>query len=521
MVKNPILTGMNPDPSACTDGQRYYIATSTFEWYPGIKIYVSDDLANWDLVARPLTTKQVNLKGIPDSAGVWAPGLRYFDGKFWLTYSVMHQIDGVYKDLRNYVVTAEHVEDEWSDPIFIGAQGFDPSLFQDDDGQIYLVSQNWDYRQTYLHQKFNGILMQKFDDEKKTLVGPSKRIFTGSPQGGTEGPSIFRHNGYYYLLMAEGGSGRHHSITVARSQRVTGPYKLSPNVTLLTAFNADDQPIQKAGHGNLIETPDGRTFLVHLMSRYLPGTGMSMLGRETAIEEITWQDDWPILKGGGQAPAEVVEDLPRVTPESTYETDFSGGLDLSWSSLRQPSLQKKSQEVGLVLKADESLSSLLSQAMVVRSWQAFSFETTATLSFEPQSFRHQAGLVLYYNTKNWLFLYVSHDEITDRRILNLQMAKQGHITEPSNGLYAYLPDNGDVQLRFVVATGVAHAYYQVKADGFQSFGRHIDVSFLSDEGVGGWGFTGAMIGLTAIDTDRKDTTATFSHFEMKTTEEKL
>ncbi|RXT54959.1 family 43 glycosylhydrolase, partial [Lacticaseibacillus chiayiensis] len=118
MVKNPILTGMNPDPSACTDGQRYYIATSTFEWYPGIKIYVSDDLANWDLVARPLTTKQVNLKGIPDSAGVWAPGLRYFDGKFWLTYSVMHQIDGVYKDLRNYVVTAEHVEDEWSDPIF-------------------------------------------------------------------------------------------------------------------------------------------------------------------------------------------------------------------------------------------------------------------------------------------------------------------------------------------------------------------------------------------------------------------
>ena len=144
LVVNPILRGMNPDPSVCSDGNSYYIATSTFEWYPGIKLYRSEDLANWRLVSRPLTQKQIDLVGVPDSAGIWAPGLRYIDGQFWLTYSVMYQIDGVYKDLRNYVVTATHVEDEWSEPIYLGSQGFDPSLFKDDDGAFYVLSQNRD-----------------------------------------------------------------------------------------------------------------------------------------------------------------------------------------------------------------------------------------------------------------------------------------------------------------------------------------------------------------------------------------
>ncbi|KMO48329.1 glycoside hydrolase family 43 protein [Lacticaseibacillus rhamnosus] len=517
MVKNPILTGMNPDPSACTDGKRYYIATSTFEWYPGMKIYASDDLAHWELVARPLTTKQINLQGIPDSAGVWAPGLRYFAGKFWLTYSVMHQIEGVYKDLRNYVVTADRVEDDWSDPIYIGSQGFDPSLFQDDDGQIYVVSQNWDYRQSYGHQKFNGILMQRFDVEQKKVVGPSFQVFAGSPQGGTEGPSIFKRHGFYYLLMAEGGSGRHHSVTVARSQKVTGPYELSPHVTLLTAYNADQQPIQKAGHGNLIETPDGRTFLIHLMSRYLPGTGLSVLGRETAIEEVVWQQDWPVLRSGGLAPETVLSDLPNAPQPHSYVTNFDGPLDKGWSSLRQPLLGTIKPD-GLELKADESLSSLFSQALVTRSWPDFSFTADTTVQYTPTSYRHQAGMTLYYNTRNWVLLYISYDEATQRRILNMQTAKHGEITEPSNGLYAYLPDDGPIQLRFSVEDATVQAYYRVGDGDFQAFGRHLDVSYLSDEGVGGWGFTGAMVGLTAIDTDRKDTTATFTHFAINTTE---
>lgn len=520
MATNPILTGMNPDPSVCTDGKRYYVATSTFEWYPGMKIYASDDLANWQLVARPLTEKHISLQGIPDSAGVWAPGLRYFAGKFWLTYSVMHQIEGVYKELRNYVVTAEHVEDEWSDPIYIGSQGFDPSLFQDDDGQYYVVSQNWDYRQSYQHQKFNGILMQRFDAAQKKVVGPSVRIFAGSPQGGTEGPSIFHRHGYYYLLMAEGGSGRHHAVTVARSQKVTGPYALSPHVTLLTAYNADDQPIQKAGHGNLIETPDGRTFLIHLMSRYLPGTELSVLGRETAIEEVVWDQDWPVLSTGGVAPSLVLHDLPDATKGSDFETHFDQALDKGWSSLRQPLLGKVTAH-GLELQADESLSSLFSQAMVARSWPDFSFTATTTVQFDPQSFRHQAGLVLYYNTRNWVFLYLSHDEVTNRRILNMQVAKYGQIMEPSNGLYAYLPDDGPIHLQFRVDQANAEAYYKIGDGDFHAFGRHLDVSYLSDESVDGWGFTGAMIGLTAIDTDRKNTTATFTHFAIKTTEEQL
>lgn len=512
MVINPILRGMNPDPSICSDGKYYYIVTSTFEYYPGFKIYRSTDLANWELIARPLTEDKINLRGIPNSAGIWAPGINYIDNKFYLTFSLMHQINGVYKDIRNYLITADDVTGEWSKPIYIGSQGFDPFIFKDTDGKFYIVSQNWDYRRTYTHQAFNGILIQEYDPKSKKALGNGKVIFKGTPQGGSEGPSIFMKDGYYYLLSANGGSGRHHAICVARSKNIFGPYELSPQVSLVTSYNYQDNYLQKAGHGNLVETPDGKTFLVHLVARYLPDTEISVLGRETAIEPIIWKDGWPYIAEDSNEPKETVDELPDNIVTGDYDTDFREGLDLSWSSLRGPVKYDLTND-GLKLYGNESLSSLWYQSLLSKSWPSFSFDVETSFEFDPKDFRDQAGLVLYYNSENWVFLYVSHDELTNRKIVNLQISKNGEVTEPSTGLYFYLPEDEEVKLRFSIDMATAQAYVYSQNE-WKPFGRAIDASFLSDEKVKGWSFTGAMAGITVIDTRLKNNYATFKNFKL-------
>lgn len=508
MAENPILRGMNPDPSICTDGKNYYIVTSTFEYFPGLKLYQSNDLANWHLISRPLRENQINLRGIPDSAGVWAPSIRYFNHQFYLTYSVMNNINGVYKDLKNYLVIADKADGEWSTPVYIGSQGFDPSIFKDDDGKFYILSQNWDYRRTYTHQPFNGILLQKYDAKKMAVFGKEKVIWQGTPQGGTEGPSISKKNGYYYLLTANGGSGRHHSIAVARSKHVFGPYILSPKVNLITSFNNSEDILQKSGHGNIVETATGRTYLVHLVARYLPETETSFLGRETAIEEINWENNWPVLVDGNDTPQSKVLSLAKNPVNPLYVTNFKNGLDLSWSSLRQAPKYKITSN-GLKLYGNESLSSRFEQALLTKQLPSFNIDVSTVFSFKPESFRDQAGLVLYYNTENWLFLYVSYDEMTNRRIVNLQLSHNGQVIEPTNGLYFYLPENENIKLAFKVRNAVVATYVNDK-----EYGRHIDISFMSDEKVKGWGFTGTVTGITVIDTRLKSNYAVFHNFKL-------
>jgi len=147
LIRNPILPGFNPDPSILRVGDDYYIATSTFEWFPGVQIHHSKDLANWELVTRPLNRKaQLDMRGDPDSCGVWAPCLTHDGEKFWLVYTDVKRKDGSFKDAHNYIVTADKIEGPWSDPVYVNSSGFDPSLFHDDDGKKYFVNMSWDHR---------------------------------------------------------------------------------------------------------------------------------------------------------------------------------------------------------------------------------------------------------------------------------------------------------------------------------------------------------------------------------------
>src|SRR3954467_13027217 len=203
-IRNPILPGFNPDPSIVRVGEDYYIATSTFEWFPGVQIHHSRDLVNWRLLTRPLTrASQLDMLGDPDSGGVWAPCLTHADGLFHLIYTDVKRygrttVGGAsgasLRDFHNYLVTAETIDGHWSDPVYLNSSGFDPSLFHDADGKKYLLNQLWDHRPG--HSRFAGIVLQQYDAAARTLVGSRKNIFRGTALGLTEAPHLYQRNGY-------------------------------------------------------------------------------------------------------------------------------------------------------------------------------------------------------------------------------------------------------------------------------------------------------------------------------------
>ena len=271
MITNPILPGFNPDPSICRVGDDYYVATSTFEWFPGVQIHHSKDLVHWELIGHALReTRLLNLKGVPSSGGVWAPALSYADGLFYLCYTVVHQHEAATKDTPNFLTTASSIEGPWSDPVFINSSGFDPSLFHDDDGKKYWLNMVWDHRPD--RHPFYGIVLQEYDPESKKLAGKPELIFKGSPIRLTEGPHLYKRNGYYYLLTAEGGTEYEHAVTLARSHDLLGPYELHPQNPILTSSGKPELSLQKAGHASLVETQGGEWYMPHLCGRPLSGT---------------------------------------------------------------------------------------------------------------------------------------------------------------------------------------------------------------------------------------------------------
>jgi hypothetical protein len=299
MIANPILPGFNPDPSIVRVGDDYYIATSTFEWFPGVQIHHSRDLVHWRLLARPLNrATQLNMLGDPDSCGVWAPCLSYADGLFWLIYtdvkrfgrtSVAGSSGASMRDFHNYLVTSLRIDGEWSDPVYLNGSGFDPSLFHDDDGRKYLLNMLWDHRPG--HNRFAGIVLQEYSVKERKLTGDRINIFQGTLLGLTEGPHLYKRNGWYYLLTAEGGTNWNHAVTMARSRNLTGPYELHPDTYIVSARHRPDAELQRAGHASLVETQNGETYMAYLCGRPLRNRGRCTLGRETAIQKMVWSED--------------------------------------------------------------------------------------------------------------------------------------------------------------------------------------------------------------------------------------
>ena len=519
-ITNPILPGFNPDPSILRVGEDYYIATSTFEWYPGVQIHHSRDLANWELVTRPLTRKsQLDMRGDPDSCGVWAPCLTHDGEQFWLVYTDVKRTDGSFKDAHNYIVTAPSIEGPWSDPIYVNSSGFDPSLFHDDDGRKWFVNMLWDHRTRPL--KFAGIALQEFDPRAGKLVGPVKNIYQGTDLKLVEGPHLYKRNGWYYLLTAEGGTAYDHACTFARSRTIDGPYETHPQKHILTSKDAPLAALQRAGHGDIVETPQGKTYLVHLTGRPTTQERRCVLGRETAIQEAHWgEDDWLYVKNG-PVPSLHVE-VPGARGEDKYWAEqrytFETGLHKDFQWLRTPETERIFATEGgkLRLFGRESIGSWFEQALIARRQTHFSYDAETVVDFLPTDERQFAGLTAYYSRYNFFYLAVTAHSDGQRELLLMSSEiswPDGNLRFPAAPVQ--IPNEGKVKLALQIRGKRLQFFYALEGQDLQPIGPVLDASILSDE-CGGHqahgSFTGAFVGVAASDLNGTARPADFDYF---------
>ncbi|HOJ76985.1 MAG TPA: glycoside hydrolase family 43 protein [Bacillota bacterium] len=520
-ITNPILPGFNPDPSILRVGDDYYIATSTFEWFPGVQIHHSRDLIHWQLIARPLNRiSQLDMRGNPCSGGIWAPCLSYDNGVFYLIYTDVKHFDGTVADCHNYLVTATEITGEWSEPVYLNSSGFDPSLFHDDDGRKWLLNMVWDFRKG--RNRFGGILLQEYSVEEKKLIGPVYNIFKGTKFGLTEAPHLYKHKGYYYLMTAEGGTFWEHAVTMARSQTLIGPYEVDPENPVLTSRYDCTLELQRAGHASLVETQNGEWYLVHLCGRPMPSKGFCVLGRETAIQKVVWTDDgWLRLAEGGnkpfvKVPAPDLSECPW--PQLPERDDFdSEELNIHFQTLRIPLgedvLSLKERPGYLRLKGRESLHSRYVQSLVARRQQSFVYTATTCVEFNPESFQQMAGLVCIYNSANYYYLCVTHEEGIGK-CLKIIICDNNTRDE---GLEKPIKLNdGPCYLRVVVNYDKLQFYYSIDGVNWTAVGDYYDASKLSDEYlhyIRMEGFTGAFVGLCCQDLSGRRKHADFDFFE--------
>ncbi len=527
MIKNPILRGFNPDPSIIRVGEDYYIATSTFEWFPGVQIHHSRDLKNWTVIAQPLNrTSQLDMKGNPDSCGVWAPCLSYDGGVFYLVYSNVRSFDGVWKDTPNYLVTTRDITGEWSDPIYLSSRGFDGSMFHDTNGKKYFLNMLVDHRKSKL---FGGIELQEYDPVQKQLIGDVAYLHSGTSLGCTEGPHIFKKGGYYYLLLAEGGTEYGHAESIARSKSLLGPYKMHPDTAIITCTSDPSHGLQKSGHGDFVETPDGRWYFVFLVGRPLSAHGRCILGRETAIEEIEWKEDgWPYLKSGSKLPRVEVPglDVEEFSFEKTsIRDDFdSEELSIDFQSLRIPkderwiSLQER--KGFLRLKGKESLTSTHTQALLARRVQHFKTEVSTSLEFDPKDILEMAGLVFYYNTGHYHYLHVTSNYEGTKKLLRVISSDHFAMVEQEQEID--ITGQERIVLKGVLNHDTLQFYYSIdEENNFHAIGETLDASILSDDYVRDRderyrpAFTGMFVGMCCQDLAYNRKHADFDWFEYK------
>jgi xylan 1,4-beta-xylosidase len=524
-VQNPVLPGFHPDPCIIRHDGWYYVVTSTFEWWPGVQINRSRDLVTWEIAGYALTRRsQLDLRGVPDSGGVWAPALSFSDGRFWLAYSDVKAFVGPAKDVRNFLVTATAIEGPWSEPVYLNSSGFDPSLFHDDDGRKWLVNQLW--KPSLGPDAFDGIVLQEYSPSQQCLIGEPHKIFQGSSLGTTEGPHLYRKDGFYYLVTAEGGTGWTHAVTVARARHLFGPYEISPHHPLLTSAGHPESPLQKSGHASFVCDENGRWFMAHLCSRVIPGTRRCTLGRETAVQPIMWPaGDWPRIAGGGSAPLEKFELKASAGHPyfDRFEDDFHAPvLSPHWNTLREPAssswLRLDERPGFLRLYGRHSIQSLFEHSLVGCRVAHHRCDIRTLLEYKPHSPRQRAGLALYYNTSNFYYLNVSASG--RGAVINVLVCDNGRYREDPDAA-VHVPAGVRFELRARLRDASLTFSCVVDDDEPRAIGGDFDATTLSDDypldsGVG-WAFTGVFAALCTQDSTHRPAPADFDWFRYEAT----
>ncbi|MER6129182.1 family 43 glycosylhydrolase [Streptomyces sp. NPDC001795] len=525
VLRNPVIRGFAPDPSLVRSGDWYYVATSSFEWFPTIPIHRSRDLAHWEYAGHVRgAVPGDSLAGVPDSGGIWAPSLSWDGERFWMVYSIVRSIGTPYFDLDTYVTTATEADGKWAAPRRVASHGFDPAFFHDE-GRLWLLNMQSDHRPG--GERFAGIVVTELDRDSLAPLGGTHLLLQHERL--IEGPKLLRREGWYYLVLAEGGTGFEHGVRVARSRTITGPYELD-GTPLLTSRDDPSVPLQKAGHAELVETPDGEWFMSHLAARPLrtPDGLRCTLGRETAIQAVTWDADGrPRLRHGGWHPAAEVEVPTRPGPLSPAPR--IDGLSWPWSTLRghpDPSWADTGSRPGWIrLRGRQGPESLWEQSLLAQRITEHRAEAEVTVEATPRTFTQAAGLVLRYNTASYLALDVTWAEPKGEPQRGQQWKGAGRTVlrllerdEQGARQVALV----DVEAADPVTLGVsvdgADAQFWFVRDGARTpVGPPLDFSRLSDDYGSRLRFTGAFAGIHAHDLVDAAFTADFTGFRLTCT----
>lgn len=521
MIQNPILPGFCPDPSIIRVGEDYYIACSSFEWWPGVKLYHSKDLEHYEQLPSPLNRiSQLNMLGEGDSCGVWAPDISW-DGEFyWLIYTDVKTRTGNLFNTHNYLVKTKDLRGDWSEPVYLNSSGFDPSFFHDTDGKKYVVN---------MINNFKGVLVQEYDPVKECLVGEAKNVFAGTGRGYTEGPHIYHIGEYYYLLLAEGGTSYEHMVTMARSRSIWGPYEEDPGNPVLTSDVKNPEELQKCGHGDLVCTQNGEWYLVHLCARPPRGTRQCVLGRETAIQKMIWNEEgWLRLECGGnfgQKATKQPAGLSSYTFEGEEKKDYGRDefqekeLSIRYNSLRGPydGFVSLSERPGyLRLYGQESLNSKYQVSLLARRQQAREVQVETCMEFSPVCREQVAGLSYMYDTGNFYILGKTKENAfgnkSDGKCL-LRLIKSGHFEVTDVITPVEIPEEGTLYLRVKTCEDGLYAVFSYSLDGveYEELAQ-VPTNILTDEQSDG--FTGAHFGMYCHDMTGQRRYADFDYFEI-------
>ena len=509
--RNPVLPGFHPDPSIVRVGQDFYLVTSTFSFWPGLPIFHSRDLTNWRLVGHAIDRPgMIDTAGLGTNRGLFAPAITHHDGRFWILNTCI--------DCRgNFVISAERPEGPWSDPTWLPFDGIDPSLFFDDDGKAWIVYNDAPPGPPQ-YDGHRALWLQQFDAEARRLVGERTLLVDGGVDFSTkpvwaEGPHIYKVDGWYYLMAAEGGTADQHSQTIYRSRSVTGPYVPGPVNPILTQRNMDpNRPdrVEATGHADLVQLEDGTWWGVFLATRpfaQTPAGQSTLLGRETYLLPVRWVDGWPRFLDTGQAlpPVNRKPNLPAgpAADWSSWRDDFTGPLDPEWIQLRTPGAVQQWGVDGdggalWVNAGPDAAGTLGHLAFTGRRLRHHAATVTTRVDFTPAAAGDHAGLLAFMDESHFLALGVEGTGQGRQVIARLRDAAEdsdrGEVVAR-----APLPATGPVDLRLALDGGSARLAFRQGAGAWQALGEAVNVEPLASVHAGL--FTGLVIGPYAVSGD--------------------
>jgi alpha-N-arabinofuranosidase len=485
--KNPVIPGFYPDPSVCRVGDDYYLVNSSFSYFPGVPIWHSKDLVNWEQIGYVLTTaKQLPLEASHAiSMGIFAPTIRYHDGTFYMITTNMSLF-------KNFIVTAKDSRGPWSDPIWIDIPlgvVIDPSLFFDDDGKVYLTTSPG-------FGKNGGCEFAEIDVKSGKLLTEMKSIWDGTGGRYPEGPHLYKKDGLYYLMIAEGGTEYGHKMQIARSKNIDGPYEADPGNPILTHINKITQssPIQGTGHADMVQATDGSWWMVALGFRHQ--NNHHILGRETFLVPVDWKKGgWPVVNKDGTIALDM--DVPTLPlhpyPEPKAKDDFDGAApSLVWNYINNPvaTNYSLSDRPGyLRLKGSKyTLNEGQTVTFAGRRQQHFNFTASTSLDFNPTNNTDEAGLTVFMDNSSHYDISIKNIDGRRSLLLTYHLGMINHVEKQVT-----LTD-GPVQLKVEGSKDSYTFSFMQNNSPYQVLGN-ADTKYLSSETAGG--FTGVYIAMFA------------------------